>query len=135
MAGSFSYQFRSLLLDFSVGNVIWTPPAVLWVALYTAAPGPGDLGTEAVMDAGRINQPNNVTAWSSAVNGVKNNLLPLDVPVQSTELGSIVSIGWRDQQHDPSMLCFSCDLVIPIPMIIGSSLHFNPGDFTINWSQ
>lgn len=135
MAGSFTYQFRSLILDYAVGNVIWTPPATLWVALYTAPPGPGDLGTEALMDAGRIQQPNNNTAWANAVNGVKTNLIPLDIPAQSLALGSIVSIGWRDKQADPSMLCFSCDLTTPIPMIAGSSLHFNPGDFSINWSQ
>lgn len=135
MAGAFSYQFRSLLLDYAVGNVIWAPPATLWVALYTASPGPGDLGTEAVMDAGRISQPNDLTAWSQSVNGVKNNLLALDVPPQLTALGTIVSVGWRDQQQDPSMLCFSCDLVTPIPMIVGSALHFDAGDFTINWSQ
>lgn len=86
------------------------------------------------MDAGRISQPNSNASWSNSINGVKNNLIPLDVPAQLTALGSIVSIGWRDQQTDPSMLCFSCDLNTPIPMIIGSSLHFNPGDFTINWS-
>jgi hypothetical protein len=135
MAGTFGYQFRSLILDYAVGNVIWTPPATLWVAMYTASPGPGDLGTEAIMDAGRISQPNNVQAWTATVNGVKTNLVPLDVPAQSTALGTIVSIGWRDHQNDPSMICFCCDLVTPIPMVVGSSLHFNPGDFSINWTQ
>jgi hypothetical protein len=135
MAGAFSYQYRSLILDYAVGNVIWTPPATLFVAIYTASPGPGDLGTEAIMDAGRISQPNDLTAWNNAVNGVKNNLLALDVPPQSLALGTIVSIGWRDKDVDPSMLCFSCDLVTPIPMIAGSALHFDAGDFTINWSQ
>jgi hypothetical protein len=133
MAGSFSYQYRSLSLDYAVGNVAWTPPVTLWVALYTASPGPSDLGTEAVMDAGRISQPNNNTAWQNSVNGVKKSLLALDVPAQSTALGTITSIGWRDSQTG-GMLCFSCDLVTPIPMIVGSALHFDPGDFTINWS-
>lgn len=135
MSGTFGYQFRSYILDYAVGNTIWTPPATLWVALYTASPGPGDLGTEAVMDAGRISQPNDITAWAATVNGVKTNLLPLDVPSQLTALGSIVSIGWRDKQTDPSMICFCCDLQTPIPMIVGSSLHFDPGDFSINWTQ
>jgi hypothetical protein len=133
MPGSFSFNFRSLVLDYAVGHVAWTPPATFWVALYTAAPGPGDLGTEAIMDAGRISQVNNSTAWGPSVNGVKKNLLALDVPGQSTALGTIVSIGWRDSQTG-GMLCFSCDLVTPIPMIIGSTLHFDPGDFTINWA-
>jgi hypothetical protein len=85
------------------------------------------------MDAGRISQVNNNTAWGASVNGVKKNLLALDIPAQSTALGTIVSIGWRDAASG-GMLCFSCDLVTPIPMIVGSTLHFDPGDFTINWA-
>lgn len=133
MAGSFSYNFRSLILDYAVGSIAWTPPTFLWVALYTTSPGPADLGTEAVMDAGRISQPNDNTAWSNAVNGLKHNLLALDVPAQSLALGTIVSIGWRDSQTG-GMLCFSCDLQTPIPMIVGSTLHFDPSDFSINWA-
>jgi hypothetical protein len=134
MPGTFSYQFRSLLLDYGVGSVAWNPPIALWVALYLQTPGPGDLGTEAVMDAGRIQQTNDLTSWNAAVNGVKTNAIALDVPAQQTALGTIVSIGWRDAQL-AGMLCFSCDLKDPIPMIVGSTMHFDPGDFTINWSQ
>src|SRR5215831_738927 len=133
MAGTFSYQFRSLMLDYAVGNVAWTPPVALWIALYTAAPGPGDLGTEAVMDAGRIVQNNDLNTWSAAVNGVKNSLFTLDIPAQNTALGTIVSLGWRDHQTS-GMLCFSCDLQTPVPMIVGSTMHFEPGDFSINWA-
>jgi len=32
------------------------------------------------------------------------------------------------------MLCFSCDLQTPVPMIVGSTMHFEPGDFSINWA-
>jgi hypothetical protein len=134
MPGSFSYQYRSLMLDYGVGQVAWSPPINLWVALYTADPGPGDLGTEAIMDAGRISWANDLTGWNAAVNGVKTSAIALDVPAQSTALGTIVSIGWRDSQTG-GMLCFSCALQTPIPMIVGSTMHFDPGDFTINWSD
>lgn len=133
MAGSFSYQFRSLMLDYAIGQVAWSPPVSFWVALYLTPPGPGDLGTEAVMDAGRIVQNNDLTSWSQSVNGVKTSQIALDVPAQSTDLGTIVSIGWRDSQIG-GMLCFSCDLATPVPMITGSTMHFDPGDFTINWA-
>jgi hypothetical protein len=134
MPGSFSYQFRSLLLDYAVGKVVWTPPVAFWVAIYTQVPGPGDLGTEAIMDAGRIVQNNDLTTWNQAANGVKTSLFTLDIPAQNTALGTIVSVGWRDAQL-AGMLCFSCDLETPIPMIVGSTMHFNPGDFTINWAD
>jgi hypothetical protein len=133
MAGSFSYQYRSLMLDYGVGQVAWSPPIGFWVALYVSPPGPGDLGIEAIMDAGRISWPNDLTGFGAAVNGVKTSQIALDVPAQSTELGGITSIGWRDSQTG-GMLCFSCDLQEPIPMIVGSTMHFDPGDFTINWS-
>jgi hypothetical protein len=136
MAGNFGNAFKSLLLDHAVGNVAWTPPTALWVALYTAAPGPADLGAEAVMDAGRISYPNDSTGWSVAVNGVKHNLLAIDVPPQSTALGEIVSLGFRDAQTDPSTLCFSFDLIatpsFSFVMDIGTGLHFEPGDLTLN---
>ena len=133
MAGTFSYQFRSLMLDYAIGHVAWTPPVALWIALYSTPPGPGDLGTEAVMDAGRIVQNNDLTVWSASVNGVKNSLFTLDIPAQQTALGTITSLGWRDSQTG-GMLCFSCDLQTPVPMIVGSTMHFEPGDFSINWA-
>lgn len=133
MAGSFSYQFRSLMLDYGIGQVAWTPPVSFWVALYLSPPGPGDQGIEAIMDAGRIVQTNSLASWGAAVNGVKTSQFTLDVPAQLTALGTIQSIGWRDAATG-GMLCFSCDLATPIPMIVGSTMHFDPGDFTINWA-
>lgn len=133
MAGSFSYQFRALMLDNGVGQQPFTPPPILWVALYVAPPGPSDLGQEAVMDAGRIQFPNDLTTFAAAVNGVKNSVAVINVPAQTTELGTITSVGWRDSQTG-GMLCFSCDLDTPIPMIIGSSINWPKGSFAINWA-
>lgn len=133
MAGAFSYQFRNLMLDNGVGGQAFTPPPELWVALYVQSPGPSDLGTEVAMDAGRIMFPNDLTTFGAASNGVKTSVAVINVPAQLTALGTIVSVGWRDSQT-AGMLCFACDLDDPIPMIIGSSINWPAGSFTINWA-
>lgn len=143
MAGVISTYLRNIMLDHALSGATFFPVSTLYVALYLTPPGADDLGLEvdisgtlqpdgSISNYNRFGQPANLTSWTAAVSGVKNNNSVIAWAPQSGTLGNVTSVGWRDAPTAGHLL-FSCDLVTPIASIVGTIFSFPPNTFQILW--
>lgn len=87
MAGSFSDFLELELLDHVFSAAAYTPPATLYVALFTATPSDSGGGTEVSGNGyARVAVTNNATNWPAASGGNKANGTAITFP-QATPSG------------------------------------------------
>jgi hypothetical protein len=105
--GSKSNYLENKILDHVLGGVTYTPPATLYVALFTAAPGETGGGTE-VSGGGyaRVAVANDTTNWPAASNGQKSNGTVITFPAATANWGTVVAWGIFDAATGGNLLYY-----------------------------
>jgi len=82
------------LLDHVLGNSSYSPPATVYVALFTTSPSDSSGGVE-VSGGGyaRVAVTNNLTNWPAAVSGSKSNGTVISFPTATAAWGTIVAFA------------------------------------------
>ncbi len=92
MAGSKSDYLENQLLDHVLRNVGYTPPATVYVALFTIAPGEAGGGTE-VTGGSYVRQ---AITFGAAAAGVSSNSAQVTFPVATADWGTVVAAAVFD---------------------------------------
>lgn len=124
---SMSNYLEDKLLNCVLRNTAFTPPAALYLALYTADPGEGDAGTE-VAAAGYARQP---ITFGAPVNNTVANASTIAFPVASAAWGTIAYVGIRDASSGGNLL-FSAAVATPQSVGVNNQVIFNAGQITVN---
>lgn len=98
---------KSLYLDnnflgIALLNQTFTPPSVVYVALFTVSPTPSGGGTE-VAGGGYGRQ---VVAFSAPVNGQTANTADIFFPIATAPWGTVVAFGLFDASGGGNMLYY-----------------------------
>ena len=111
MAGTFSDYLEAILLDHVLGAASFTPPANVYVALYTVAPTA--LGTDGTEVSGgsyqRATVLNNATNFPAAAGGApatKHNGTAVTFTTATADWGTIVAFAFFDDISAGNMLLF-----------------------------
>lgn len=95
--GSKSDFLEDALLDHWLGSDDYTPPADIFVALFSVAPTDAAGGTEASAgNYARVTVANNLTNWPAAAAGSKSNGTAITFTTPNADLGEIVAFGLFD---------------------------------------
>lgn len=131
MAGSKSNFLENELLDHVLGAATYTPPATVYIALFTAAPTDAGGGTEVTGgDYARVSVTNNDTNWPAASSGVKNNGTEITFPTASANWGTIVAMGIFDASSGGNLL-FWGDLSMSVAIDTSDTFTFPIGNVEI----
>lgn len=105
---SFSDYLEDALLDHVFGSADYTPPLVLYVALFTAAPTDAGGGTEVSGGAyARAIVTNNTTNFPAASGGSKSNGIEIAFPQATALWGDVVAVGIFDASTGGNMLAWA----------------------------
>jgi hypothetical protein len=110
MAGSKSDYLEAKLLDHVLGATTYTPPATVYIALFTVSPSDSGGGTE-VSTSGtayaRVAVTNNTTNWPNASGTSptsKSNGTTFTFPTATADWGTIVAMAIFDASTSGNML-------------------------------
>ena len=93
MAGSKSDYLENKVLDHILGNVAYSAPATVYIALTTTASSDAALGTEVSGgNYARASVTNNATNWPAASGGQKSNASTITFAQASASWGVVT--GW-----------------------------------------
>lgn len=93
-----SNEYRSKTIDKMLGGTNYTPPATVWMALYTVAPTEAGGGTECSGGSyARVSITNDATAFPAASDGEKANGTAITFPTATAPWGTVVA--WGLHQH------------------------------------
>ena len=115
-----SAYLENKIADHTLGAVTYTPPATLYLALFTAAPSETAGGTE--VSGGsyvRLAISNNATNFPNAVSGVKSNGVALTFIEATGNWGTITHWGLFDASTGGNLLFFGA---------LGASTVINTAD-------
>ena len=131
MAGSKSDYLENVLLDEVLGGADYTPPATVYLALFTAAPSDSGGGTE-VSGGGytRVAVTNNSTNFPAASGGSKSNGVDMTFPQATADWGTVVAFAIFDASTAGNMLYWG-DLTTSKTINDGDTAKFAAGDITI----
>ena len=131
MAGSKSDYLENKLLDHVLGNVAYTAPTTVYVALYTVAPADSGGGTE-VSGGGyaRVAVANNSTNWPAASGGSKSNGVDITFPTATADWGTVVAFGIFDASTGGNLLYWAT-LTTSKSVLNGDTAKFSAGSITI----
>jgi len=129
MAGKSDY-LENKVLDFLLGGVSFTPPATVYIALFTAAPTDAGGGTE-VSGGGyaRVAVTNNTTNFPAASNGTKSNGTTITFPTATADWGTVVAVGIFDASTGGNLL-FWANLSTSKTIQNGDTAQFAAGSLT-----
>lgn len=131
MAGSKSNFLENELLDHVLGNAVYTAPATMYVAAFTAAPSDSGGGTEVSGGAyARVAVTNNATNWPAAASGVKSNGTAVSFAEATASWGTVAAAGIFDAPTAGNLLYWG-DLAASKAIGIGDTLRFDPGDIVV----
>ena len=95
MANGKSDYYQNIILNFMFGNVTYTPPTTLYIALSTAAWSAASTGSSMSEVTGgsytRVAVTNNTTNWPGASSGSTSNATVFTFPTATAGWGTIVS--------------------------------------------
>jgi len=123
----FSNFMENKIIDHMLRNQAYTPPATVYVALYTSDPTDADTGTEvsggsyARQDAG----------LSAASGGASSNAADITFPQATADWGTITHIGLRDALTAGNLLMHS-PLDASKTINNGDTFKINAGDLDVN---
>jgi hypothetical protein len=105
--GSKSNYLENAILNHVLGGQTYTPPATVYVALFTAAPGEAGGGTE-VSGGGysRVAVANDTTNWPTTTSGQKSNANAITFPQATANWGTIVAWGLFDAATGGNLLYY-----------------------------
>lgn len=127
MAGKSDY-LENKILDHALRNVAYTPPATVYVGLYTAAPTDAGGGTEVSGNA----YARKAAAFGAASGGVSSNtgVITFDTPTPSG-WGTVSHIGIFDAVSAGNMLYWA-PLAVARTVLAGEPPFFAIGSITIS---
>lgn len=126
-----SNYLENKLLDHVFGATTFTPPATLYIALYTSDPTDSDTGTEVTGGSyARQAVTNNTTNWPNASGGSKSNGVAIAFPAATAAWGTITHVGIRDALTGGNLL-YSGALGTPKTVNNGDVFSFAAGQLTI----
>lgn len=111
MAGSFSDYLEDKLLNHVFGGTSYSPPATLYVGLFTAAPSDSGGGTEVTGGSyARVSLTNNTTNFPNASGTSptsKTNGTTITFPTASANWGIVVAVGIFDASSGGNLICWA----------------------------
>lgn len=119
---------RNRILGLRYGGGAYSPPATVYVALYTAAPTVAGGGTEVAGGSyARVAVPNDNTHFTNPpVAGVTANLLAVAFAAASALWGTVVAVGIFDALSGGNLLDFA-NLTTPRTVNSGDAFSFAIG--------
>lgn len=132
MAGSKSDYLENAWLNYQYGSVSYTPPATVYVALFTVAPVDSGGGTEVTGNAyARVAVTNNTTNFPTVSNGIKTNANGIVFPTATPSgWGTVVAWATFDASSGGNMLHFG-DLTPNKTVAASDQMQFPAGALTI----
>lgn len=97
-----TYYLDDNMVNAALRNIPFTPPATVYIALYTVAPGVGGGGTEVSGGA----YARQTATFSAPVNGSSSNTAAVIFPVATATWGTVVSFAILDASSGGNMLYF-----------------------------
>jgi len=129
MAGKSDY-LENTILDLVYGGVAYTPPAILYVALFSVAPTDAGGGTE--LSGGgyaRVAVPNDLTNFPAASGGSKSNGTAITFPTATADWATVVAFGIFDAAGGGNLL--SWGTISPNKTALtNDTMSFAAGDLT-----
>lgn len=119
------------LLDEVLGGSDYTPPANVYVSLYTTDPGDDDSGTEVSGNAyARVEVTNNATNWPASSGGSKSNGIAITFPQATGSWGTVTHFGIHDASTAGNLLYHGA-LGTSKEITTDDTAEFAIGDITI----
>jgi hypothetical protein len=117
-----SIYFDDVVLNIALLQQTFTPPATIYVALFTVSPGPAGGGTE-VAGGGYGRQ---TATFASPSNGQTSNTADIFFPIATAPWGTIVAFALFDASSGGNMLYFG-SLSTPRYIDVNDQLKFPMG--------
>lgn len=96
------------VLDLLYGNVAYSIPSTVYVALFTVAPTIAGGGTEVTGGSyARVSVTNNLTNFPAATSGGKSNATVFTWPLATAGWGTVVAVALMDAVSGGNMLHFA----------------------------
>lgn len=125
--GALTDYLENKLLDHTLRNVSYTPPATVYVGLFTAAPGEAGGGTE-VSGGSYARQ---VASFSAAADGQTSNSADITFPIATADWGTITHIALFDADTGGNMLYYGA-LSVSKTIQTGDQFIIKVGNLTIS---
>ncbi len=122
----FSDFMENKIIDHMLRNQSYTPPATVYVALYTDDPTDADTGTE-VTGGSYARQSVTLSAASA---GATSNSADITFPTATADWGTITHVGLRDASTGGNLLMHSA-LDASKTVNNGDTFKINTGDLDI----
>jgi hypothetical protein len=129
-----SYYLEDILINHLLRNTPYTPPAHVYLGLYTGEPGPGDIGTEVSAPSyARMECPVFSTTGSSATASDV-----ISFPTATTPWGTVGYMGIRDALVNGNLLFYG-SLTSPLTVVTGNNVRVQSlgvalsGNASIGW--
>lgn len=133
MAGKSDY-LEAKLLDHVLGATTYTPPATVYIALFSATPSDSGGGTElSGNNYARAAVTNNTTNWPNATGTnptSKANGVPFNFPAASADWVAAVAFGIFDASTGGNLLYWA-PLTASVTVLSGKTAQFNAGNLTV----
>ena len=126
----FSNYLELALLDHIFNDVAFTPPANVFVALYTATPNDGGGGTE-VTGGSYARQSTGPADWNPASAGSKDNANAITFPTATAAWGTVTSFGLFDAVSGGNLLAYG-DLTSSKVVGNGDTFEFPADNVTVS---
>lgn len=128
--GSLGATYENNALDALLGDG-FTPPANVYVALYTVQPTSAGGGTEiATGSYARVMMTNDGTSWPAASSGLKSNGIDITFPTASADWGAITSFAIHDDPTADSLITWGL-LSSPTTILMTDTPKFLAGTLTV----
>jgi hypothetical protein len=114
-----TYYLSNNVLNVALRGIPFTPPPVIYVSLYTVAPGVGGGGTE-VAGGSYARQ---IAVFTVPASGQLSNTADILFPVASASWGTIVSFALMDASSGGNMLYFG-NLSTPRLVLVSDQIKF-----------
>lgn len=122
----FSNYLENKIIDHMLRNQAYTPPATVYVALYTTDPTDADTGTE--VSGGAYARQS--AGLSAASGGASSNAADITFPTATANWGTITHVGLRDALTGGNLLMHS-PLDASKTINNGDTFKINAGDLDI----
>jgi hypothetical protein len=114
-------------INVALRNTPFTPPATIYVALYTVAPGVGGGGTE-VSGGGYGRQ---TVTFVAPINGQSSNVADILFPIAIAPWGTVVAFALLDASSGGNMLYFG-NLSTPRNVLASDQVRFAVGQMLVS---
>ncbi|WP_438433101.1 phage tail fiber protein [Gorillibacterium sp. sgz500922] len=129
-----SNYLSAALLNAAVRNTAWTPPAAVYLALYTSDPTAADTGTE--VSGGAYARQTVAFVAPSVISGKQtvSNSGVVSFPVATADWGLVTHVGLRSAATGGNLL-WSMALTNPRTIQTGDTPKFLAGSVIVRFAQ